>query len=448
MKDYNPDKFPNALEAEFERVITPFQRFIRDQTTGSILLLFCTLFALIIANSPFVHDYEAILQTKVGLVFGDFSLRMSIHHWINDGLMALFFFLLGLEIKREILVGELREPRQSFPVIAAAIGGMVLPASIFAAFNYGSETIHGWGIPMATDTAFAVGILALFGSYIPRALFTFLTALAIIDDLGAIMVIAVFYTESINIAYLGLAGLFLTILAGFNILGIRGPWIYFIGGFFIWLAMLGSGVHATIAGILTALIVPARPKRPPEWFIHRARRLINKFERIEEASDRPILAEEDQHKVVEQMKESAEIASTPLRRWEHILEHPIAIFVMPLFALANAGIPVSLNSLTEMWSEPLSLGIICGLVFGKSIGIGLFCWISLKLNLGHLPKGVNIHHIIGLGFIGGIGFTMAIFIASLGFANNPEAIVAAKSGIIVGSLIAGIMGALWLRVKA
>lgn len=438
--------YPNPLAASFERVMTPFQEFIRYQTTGSILLIVCTVIALLIANSPLAHNYENFLEMQTGFVFGEWSLKMSVHHWINDGLMSLFFFVLGLEIKREILVGELKDPQQSLPVIAAALGGMLAPAAIYYVFNADSASVHGWGIPMATDTAFAVGILALLGRRIPLALITFLTALAIIDDLGAILVIAVFYTESINLLFLSLAGLFIMVLAGLNLSGFRRPAIYIIGGGIVWLAMLGSGVHATVAGILVAMTIPARPKRGSRWFVLHARNLINKFEDIEKNSTSPILGEAEQHKVVENVQSMAEKASTPLRRWEHALEHPVALFVLPVFALANAGIPVDFSSLPTLLSEPLSLGIILGLVVGKTIGISLLAWLALRLKLGRLSQGLNMHHIIGIGLLGGMGFTMSIFISGLGFASTPEALLTAKTAILLASLVAGLSGYLWLRL--
>ncbi len=437
--------YPKPLEAQLEQVLTPFHKFIRDQTTGSILLIFCAMIALFIDNSPFAHGYESLVNLHAGLIFGEWSFKMSVRHWINDGLMSLFFFVLGLEIKREVLVGELNDPKQSLPIIAAALGGMLVPATIFYAFNAGSATIHGWGIPMATDTAFAIGILALLGRRIPVALITFLTALAIIDDLGAILVIAVFYTETINLPLLSLAGLFLIALAVCNVFGCRRPVIYILGGGLVWLAMLGSGVHATVAGILVALMVPARPKRDPEWFVRRTRNLINEFENIEKESTLPILGEEQQHEVIEHVQDSAEKTSTPLRRWERTLETPVALLVMPIFALANAGIPIDFNSLSTLWKNPLSLGIILGLVAGKSIGISLLTWLALRLGLGHLPQDVTMRHIIGIGLLGGMGFTMSIFITGLGFANTPEALVTAKTAILIASLVAGLSGYLWLR---
>ena len=447
MRSDKSDNFLNPLEAGFERVISPFQEFTRNQTTASLLLLLCTVVALIIANSSYSHSYETLLKTPVGFAAGEFALKLSIHGWINEGLMAVFFFILGLEIKREILVGELKEPKQSIPVIIAAFGGMILPATIFLAFNADTPASHGWGIPMATDTAFAVGILALFKNRIPIALLTFLTALAIIDDIGAILVIALFYTKTLNLVSISVAGLLLLVLIVFNLIGVRRAALYFAGAFFIWMALLNSGVHATIAGILVAFIVPARPKREPEWFINRVKKLVSRFEHIENTSAQPILGEESQHLVVEQVQDSAEKASTPLRRWERRLEQPVGLFVMPIFALANAGIPIDIESISSLWDHSLSLGIIFALVFGKSLGITLFCWIAVRIGLGNLPRNVTMHHIFGLGLVGGIGFTMAIFIAGLGFNSDPQAILLAKSAIIIGSLVAGLSGAMWLRIK-
>lgn len=445
-KDGNDNKlYPTPLEARFERVITPFQEFIRDHTTGSLLLISCTLIALVIANSPLAHRYETLIQTPLGFIVGERAFKMSLHHLINEGLMSLFFFVLGLEIKREMLAGELKNPRQSLPVIAAAIGGMLIPALIFFALNANTATVHGWGIPMATDTAFAVGILALLGRRIPTALFAFLTALAIIDDLGAILVIAAFYTDTISFHALGFAALVLGVLIGCNAFGCRHPLVYTIGGGLVWLAMLQSGVHATVAGVLAALTVPARPKRGPQWFLRRTRKLLGEFESIEKASTHPILGEEEQHGVVEQVRKTAGTAMTPLRRWENALEHPVVLFVLPLFALANAGIATNPESLSATGTHVLGLGIILGLVAGKSIGITLFTWLALRLKLGGLPRDVNMRHIVGIGLLGGMGFTMSIFITGLGFADNPETLVTAKTAILLASLLAGLSGYLWLR---
>jgi len=442
-----PGHHPTPLEAGLERAMSPFQEFIHDQTSASVMLLLCTLLALVIANSPLAQDYQRLIHMQLGLVLGEQSFSMSIGHWVNEALMALFFFILGLEIKREILVGELQDPQQSLPVIAAASGGMLLPASIFLLFNQGSATVHGWGIPMATDAAFAIGVLALLGRRIPPALLTFLTALAIIDDLGAILVIAVFYTATINLASLTMAGLLLLLLVACNLGGCRHPLVYIIGGALVWLAMLGSGVHATVAGVLVAMTVPARPKREPEWFVRRARRLINDFEAIGNKSDRPILGEDEQHRVVEKVQDTAEKATTPLRRWERALEHPVALLVMPIFALANAGIAIDSQTLNSLWHDRLALGIALGLVLGKPLGIVLFTWLALRLRLGRLPQGVNMRHIIGIGLVGGMGFTMSIFITGLGFSDSPALMAEAKITILLASLAAGLLGYGWLAAQ-
>jgi NhaA family Na+:H+ antiporter len=441
------DRIGTPLEKKLEDIIPPFQHFTHDQTTGSILLILCTFAALIIANSGLERVYESLLLTETGLVFGDWSLTMNLRHWINDGLMSLFFFVLGLEIKRELLVGELRGARRALPMIAAALGGMLVPALVYTAFNAGTPLIHGWGIPMATDTAFAVGVLVLLRRHIPEGLTAFLTALAIIDDLGAILVIAVFYTESINPLFLAAAALLLVLLIAMNVTGIRRPGIYLLIGALVWLAMLGSGIHATVAGVLVALTVPARPKRGAGWFVNQTHELADEFDRMEHQRDRPLLGENEQHAVAERVQDSVEMATTPLQRWERNLETPVALLVMPVFALANAGIPVSLPAVTGMWSDPLALGIAVALVFGKFTGITSMTWLSLRLGLGELSEGVRMRHIAGIGLLGGMGFTMSIFISNLGFSSEPGTLITAKMAILLASLVAGMAGFLWLRFQ-
>jgi NhaA family Na+:H+ antiporter len=442
------DRIGTSLEKKLEQIIPPFQRFTHDQTTGSILLIICTLAALLLANSSLDGGYESLLLTETGLVFGDWSLTMSLRHWINEGLMSLFFFVLGLEIKRELLVGELKGARRSLPMIAAALGGMLVPALFYTAFTAGTPLVHGWGIPMATDTAFAVGVLALLRKHIPAGLTAFLTALAIIDDLGAILVIAVFYTETLNLFFLAAAAVLLMLLIGLNVAGMRRPGVYFLIGGLVWLAMLGSGVHATVAGVLVALTVPARPKRGPDWFVNRTHELADEFASMEQKSVKPLLGEEAQHAVAERVQDTVEKATTPLQRWERYLESPVALLVMPVFALANAGIPIQLQSLSGLWSEPLALGIVLGLVPGKALGITFMTWLSLRLGLGQLSKGVQMRHIAGIGLLGGMGFTMSIFITNLGFESAPATLVTAKTAILFASLVAGIAGFLWLRLQS
>jgi len=437
----------SALEKGFASVVSPFQDFIHEQKTTSILLLLSTLIALIIANSPLADAYQALIETRFGFVLGDKDYSMSLHHWVNDGLMALFFFILGLEMKRELLVGELRDVARAVPVFAAAVGGMLAPAMLFYAINHDGGAAHGWAIPMATDTAFAIGILALLGTRVPPGLTAFLLALAIIDDMGAVLVIALFYSDAISLQHLGSAAILLAALLVMNLLGVRQPMFYFAGGGLVWLSMLGSGIHATLAGILVAMIVPARPKRSTRAFVRRSRELLDEFEAIEneEPETTPVLAEPVKHEVVENLQQTAAQATTPLQQWERALEHPVALFVLPLFALVNAGIAVELSALPALLADSLALGIVLGLVLGKAIGISLPTYALLKLGIGRLPDGVQQGHIIGLALLGGIGFTMSIFIATLGFADHPEQQVIAKTGILTASLIAGACGYLWLR---
>ncbi len=437
------------LERKFERALSPFQEFVNDQTTSSKLLIICTVAALFLANSPYADAYRELFETPVGLVYGDHTFGLTLRDWINDGLMTLFFFLLGLEIKREMLVGELQDMRRSLPVIFAALGGMLIPALIFVAFNHNTEFLHGWGIPMATDTAFAVGILAMLGGRIPAATITFLTALAIIDDIGAILVIAAFYSQSISFPHLIAAAVVIGALVQCNILGIRSPTVYLAGGILVWAAIMGSGIHPTVAGILVAATIPARPKRKPRWFLRRTEQLVSRFRELEQrkTGGQPMLGEAEQHAVIESVQDAAAKTATPLRTWEHVLDRPVSLFVMPVFALANAGIPIDTQAFEALLSSPLTHGVIAGLVLGKALGIPLFAWLALRLNLGRLPEGINLNHIIGIGLLGGMGFTMSIFIAGLGFPGMPEAMLAAKTGILVASLLAGIGGYLWLRLR-
>jgi len=441
-----PPSLTSPLEKGFEKIVTPFHHFIRDQTVTSAMLVVSMLLALILANSPLTNEYYAFFETDVGLNFGDYTLEMTIHHWINDGLMALFFFIIGLEIKREILVGELSQPGRTFPVIMAASGGMLLPAIIYTSINYGTGTSHGWGIPMATDTAFVIGILALLRGYVPAALVAFVTALAIIDDIGAIVVIAIFYTESINMTALVNGMIVLAVMALINILGVRQPSPYFILGGLLWFAMLESGVHPTLAGILAAMVVPSRPRLSPGWFVRRTKTLINSFENkeMDKEEQETILSDDEQHEIVEKIHSVADKASTPLQRWESSLEQPVTLLVLPVFAFANAGIPVDMSVITQLLT-PLSMGIIAGLVIGKVLGISLMTWCIIRFTRASLADNVTLSHVIGIGLLAGMGFTMAIFVANLGFSSSPEDLAAAKAAILVSSFIAGISGYAWLR---
>ena len=438
--------FAKQINVGITRALSPFESFVRDETIGSLLLLGCALTAMIIANSPLAESYWRAIETPVRIEIGSYGVEGALHQWINEGLMVLFFFVLGLEIKREMLVGELRDVRRAFPVGTAAIGGMLVPALIYYGFNTGTETSHGWGIPMATDTAFAVGVLALLGSRVPTGMAVFLTALAIIDDIGAVLVIAVFYSKQIETQYLGMALVMFVGLVGLNLTGVRHPAIYLVVGILLWLSILGSGVHTTLAGVAAALAVPARPRREGRWLPQRVRQLISDFEAREHRrrEGESILADDDQHRVIEQLEQAAEQASTPLQRWEGALERPVVLFVLPVFALMNAGVPLSRESFTTLWSESLALGIIVGLVIGKLVGITGGVWLALKLGIGRLPAAMTMRHVAGIGLLGGMGFTMSIFIANLSM-DNQQTLQTAKTAIICASLIAGLSSYFWLR---
>jgi NhaA family Na+:H+ antiporter len=444
------EKISGQIEERFSSLVSPFQSFMRDQVTASVILIIFTFVALLIANSDFANIYHHLLNKEVGALFGEWTMKASIHRWINDGLMAIFFFVIGLEIKREILVGDLKTRARAMPVMAAALGGMLFPASIYFVLNYNSVAQHGWGIPMATDTAFAVGVLALLRNRIPGSLAAFLAALAIIDDIGAILVIAFVYTKTIHFSYLAVAGVLLGVLLLFNLLGIRRPSLYLIIGALVWYSMLQSGVHATIAGILVALTVPARPKKGKKWFLMRIRKLLNQLEKIEyqKSDSSPILAEDEQHAVLENVEDTAKKTTTPLQRWESGLEHPVALFVLPIFALANAGVALSGSTFTDIFSESLSLGIMLALIFGKCAGITLSGFLVIKSGSGNLPPGMTMRHLMGIGLLGGVGFTMSIFISGLSFTPGSELATLSKSSILLASLIAGASGYIWLRYFA
>lgn len=430
-------------EKAFTRILSPFEEFIHRQTTSGLLLMGAAVLALILANSFFAEDYQHLIHIPIALKIGTWGLEMSMHHWVNDALMALFFFVVGMELKREILVGELADMRKSALPIFAAIGGMVVPALIYYAFNPEGDAARGWGIPMATDIAFAVGALALLASRVPKALITFLVALAIVDDLGAVLVIALFYTEQLAPLWLGISGLLVAILVLFNVSGVRKVIPYFCVAVLLWYAMLQSGVHATLAGVLGAFTVPARAKYNPELFSSHVKELVAGFD----ASYKPgesIMTNEKLESVVQALENGVKGVQTPLQSLERDWHLPVAFLVIPIFALFNAGIPVQLASLGEVLVHPITLGVMLGLVGGKFIGITGMCWLVLKLGIAELPTGTRFTQVAGAAMLGGIGFTMSIFIAELGFSNHPDYLILAKTGILAASLFAGILGLAWL----
>lgn len=423
-------------------LLIPMNRFISNSTTSGILLFASAIIALILANSPFKDAYHHFWEHTFTIGFSDFIVSKSLHHWINDGLMSVFFFVIGLELKREIMAGELSKPKDAILPIFAGLGGMVVPALLYLLWNSTGEASNGWGIPMATDIAFALGILYLLGDRVPISLKIFLTALAIADDLGAVMVIAFFYTSDISTISLLVGGGFLTVLVLANILGVRNTAFYGvigIGG--LWMAFLLSGVHATIAGVIAALTIPANVKIGDKNFVKKMNELTNKFERS--MPNNVTLVTPNQLHILDDIRHYSKAAMTPLQRLEHSMHPLVGFVVMPIFALANAGITFSDSFFDDLGSN-ISLGVIFGLVLGKFIGIVGFSKILIKLKLATLPEGVNWRQIYGVAMLAGIGFTMSLFVTDLAFIDSAY-ILQAKIGIFVASLFCGIGGYLTLR---
>jgi NhaA family Na+:H+ antiporter len=439
-----PDTYHAPWERVFGRVLTPFEEFIHRETAGSVILIACTALALVAANSPLSGAYDALLHTRLVIALGSWTLDHTLHHWINDGLMALFFFVVGLEIKREVTVGELSDPRAAALPIITAIGGMAVPAIIYALFNAGGDGSRGWGIPMATDIAFAIGVLALLGNRVPKSLYTFLVALAIVDDLGAVAVIAIFYSERIVGEALAAAGACLGVLVVFNLAGVRNAAAHLAVSLLLWLAMLESGVHATVAGVLAAWTVPSRPKLDPARFSEHARGLMDRLEGLTKGEEAPIHGPE-QRAIVQAVESGIHRVESPLQRLEHAMHFPVVFLVIPLFALANAGVPIDFTNMGRTLADAVPVGIVCGLVAGKLLGIGGLTALAVRLGVVELPRGCRLAHIVGAGLLAGIGFTMSIFIAELAFRNQPELIIAAKTAILLASLVSGVAGYLWLR---
>lgn len=420
----------------FENILNPFRNFLRVEASGGILLLFFTVVALVWANSIWGNYYNEFLNYHLTIGIGDFELSKSLLHWINDGLMAIFFFVVGLEIKRELVAGELSSFKQASLPIAAAIGGMLVPALLFILVNTNNASEIGWGIPMATDIAFSLGVLSLLGKRVPISLKVFLVAFAIVDDIGAVMVIAIFYSGDIQWTYLlvGL-GLFL-LLVFFNRIDLRYIPVYMIIGWLIWFLFLKSGIHPTIAGVLIAFTIPMNRKIDVGTFRKSMDENLNVF-CPGDCSDKITLTREQLFSI-DNMKDELIKVQSPVQSLEHTLHRFVTFVVMPLFALTNAGVVFHASGISDVFGE-LSGTIELSLIIGKVIGISLFTWISVKIGIGVLPPNIRWIHIIGLGFLGGMGFTMSLFISNLAF-SGPMLLDPAKIGILMGSLIAGILG--------
>ena len=425
-----------------ERVLAPVHRFMASAPAGGIVLLVCAAIAMAWANSPWAHSYHALWETPLTLAIGASGAQLTLHQVINDGLMAVFFFLVGLEIKREVLVGELASLRHAALPVSAALGGMVVPALLFTAVNGGGEGSAGWGIPMATDIAFALGVLALLGDRVPASLRVFLSALAIADDMGAVLVIALFYSGGVVWSALAAAAALLALSALANAAGVRAPWAYALIGAALWLAVLMSGVHATVAGVLLALTIPSRTRIDEGAFLRGARRALEDFHDARDP-ERTVLSSREHQEALHRLEELTEQAQPPLARLEHGLHSVVTFGVMPLFALANAGVP--LHGAAPLIGSPVAIGVMLGLVLGKPIGISLAAWLAVKAGLAARPSDASWRLIHGVSWLGGIGFTMSLFIAGLAFGATAPLLTAAKLGTFIASVIAGAVGFMLLR---
>ncbi len=435
---------PDRAERPIDWLLLPFQSFFRAEAASGILLLICTAAALFWANSPWRASYHDFWHAYAGLTIGSFTLKLSVQHWVNDALMAAFFFVVGLEIKREIIAGELASFRKAAVPIAAAIGGMALPALVYVFINWGQDTINGWAIPAATDIAFALGVLALLGKRVPTSLKVFLTAVAIVDDIGAVLIIALFYSGDLSMTALAAAGGITAVLVLANLLHVRWPLAYAVLGIALWLAFLYSGVHATIAGVVLALTIPARVRIDGGDFVAFAQKALDAF-RVRAGGKESLLTKPGGQAVVHALEEACEHVQTPLVRLEHALHPWVAFVIMPVFALANAGVSLGGDLAAALFSAP-SLGIMLGLIVGKQVGVTLLAWLAIRGRIGTLPEGSTWRQVYGASWLAGIGFTMSLFIAGLAFKDSPELLETAKIGILAGSLISGVAGYVILRM--
>ncbi|MDR0421205.1 MAG: Na+/H+ antiporter NhaA [Prevotellaceae bacterium] len=415
-----------------------FSHFFHKEATGGLLLFFATITALILANFPQLFNLNAVWEKELTISIGDFVQKMSLRDWINDGLMMIFFFVVSLEIKREIMVGELSSLRKSSLPIAAAIGGMFMPAVIYFAFNINSpETICGWGIPTATDIAFATGVLSLLGKRVPVSMKIFLIALAIADDLGAIIVIAVFYpTHALHFDMLLIAAMVMAIVFALNSLQIRHTFIYLISGIILWFLVLQSGIHATVSGILLASIIPTRTRISGTKFYAHTNFLVRKF-RKHYTENKTILANQECLDVINAMRSEIVKVSSPMQKLDSSLHGFSMYVIMPIFALANAGVVINFN-IVDIFSD-VSLGIIFGLIIGKPAGIFLFGFIMVKSGMSKFSDGMNYRLLLNAGIFAGIGFTMSMFVSNLAFEHQSYTDTA-KIAILISSLVAGILG--------
>ncbi len=423
-----------------ERVLRPAQAFVHTEASGGIFLLAAAVVALIWANSPWDHYYFDLWERHLSLDTSLFVIDESLGHLVSDGLMTIFFFVVGLEIKREFVRGELASPRRAALPIVAAFGGMLVPALVYLAFNAGGDGSHGWGIPMATDIAFALGVLALLGPRVPFGLKIFLLALAIVDDLGAILVIAVFYTDQLSLEALAWAGVVLAGVLAAQKRGIYSIDFYVVLGIFFWMAVLKSGIHATLAGVILALVSPANPRWDSSNFPAESAQLGEQLRAARAAQDR-----DAEHAIFNHLESISRGYESPLDRLERVLHPWVSYLVVPIFALANAGLAIDGDFVRAAVESPVAIGTATGLVGGKVIGIFVATWLIVRFGFAALPEGVTWAHILGAAMLGGIGFTVSLFITGLAF-DDPSMANEARAGVLAASAVAGLGGYLWLRV--
>jgi NhaA family Na+:H+ antiporter len=431
----------DKIKSPIDKLIAPVSKFIHLQYTSGIVLLLSVVVAIIWANSSHQHSYHALWEYHFRVGFENYVLDKPLHSWINDGLMAIFFFVIGLELKREFMDGELSSLKKASLPMVAALGGMLVPAAIYFVLNRGTAAEHGWGIPMATDIAFALALLSMAGKHIPGSVKVFLSALAVADDLGAVLVIAFFYTSDLNLFPLAIAGIFLLVLLAGNAAGIRSNAFYMVVGVVVWIGFLLSGVHATIAGVLVAFTIPAATKINERVYAEQLRKLSYDFEK--EIPNNSTLITSLQQDIIERVKLLSLAAETPLQKLEYALHPWVAFLIMPLFALSNSGMVIGSDFFTAVLN-PVSLGVTFGLILGKFVGVLLFTWVMVKSGIAALPEQANWKHITGVALLAGVGFTMSLFISGLAF-DEPLFIDSAKYGILLASVISGILGIVFLK---
>ncbi len=419
-------------------LVGPFQRFVRKIATGGFLLFAATALAIIWSNISH-ESYHAVWHADFSLRLGPLEITKSVKHWIDEALMTLFFFTVGLEIKREMLIGELASFKRALLPVSAAVGGMIVPALIYTLLNYGTPAAKGWGIPMATDIAFALAVIAILGHRIPFGVRIFLSALAIADDIGAVLVIALFYTQTIAWSYLLVALLLLGGIILANMLWVRYTLLYVLLGIGVWFAVLGSGIHATVAGVIVALLIPAQGRYDTATFIQKVSKFLDKFDCDSNSCGFTVLINQQHLTIIQNIENACHHTQTPLQRMLGALNSWVALVILPLFALANAGIYMGDLDIHAALVSPITLGVFFGLVIGKPVGIFLFTFVASKLLNAPLARGMTWPHILGASMLGGIGFTMSIFIGGLSF-TRPEFIELSKIGVIGGSVISGVLG--------